>query len=105
MFPAIRPTVLRFMTSLSAEAKNLNETDILDASILLRHVNVDDSGRYRCVMRPWSVDPLANLQEILFNDDSSVRSLNYQIEITGRFSLHTARSIRFSSIKLLDSVK
>jgi len=82
IFPAIRPTVLRFMTSLPLALKKLNETDILDASVLLRHANVDDSGTYRCIIRPWSTDPLANLQEILFNDDSSISSLNYQVEIT-----------------------
>lgn len=86
IFPAIRPTVLRFMTSLPLALKKLNETDILDASVLLRHANVDDSGTYRCIIRPWSTDPLANLQEILFNDDSSISSLNYQVEITGLLS-------------------
>lgn len=82
IFPAIRPTVLRFMTGLTLAMKKFNETDILDASVLLRYANVDDSGTFRCIIRPWSTDPLANLQEILFNDDSSITSLDYQVEIT-----------------------
>ena len=83
IIPAVRPTVLRFLTSLSLPMKKLNESDILDASVLVRHANVDDSGTYRCIVRQWSTDPLANLQEILFNDDSSVSSLNYQVQFSG----------------------
>lgn len=84
VFPAVRPTVLRFVTSLPTSSKSLNESDVVDASILLRHVNIDDSGTYRCVIRPWTSDPLANLEEILFNDDSDLVALAYQVQITGQ---------------------
>jgi hypothetical protein len=82
MYPAVRPTVLRFVTSLTTLAKHLNETDVLDASILLRYVNVDDSGIYRCVIRPWTMDPLETLENS-FTDDSTISTLDYQIQLTG----------------------
>jgi len=83
VFPPVRPTVLRFITSLSPQSKNSNETDILDASILLRHVNIDDSGLYRCVIRPWAMDPFEQMEDILTTDDSNVVSLKYDVRLTG----------------------
>lgn len=83
VYPPVRPTVLRFVTSLTPQAKTSNETDILDASILLRYVNVDDSGIYRCVIRPWVIDPSEQTESILSSDDFDGVSLNYQIQLTG----------------------
>jgi len=83
VYPLVRPTVLRFVTSLTPYSKNSNETDILDASILLQHVNVDDSGIYRCVIHPWTLDPSEQSENILSNDDLNTVSLNYQIQLTG----------------------
>jgi len=83
VYPPVRPTVLRFVTSLNPHSKDSNETDILDASILLRHVNVDDSGIYRCVIRSWAMDPLEQAENTLSNDDSNAPSLNYRIQLTG----------------------
>jgi len=83
VYPPVRPTVLRFVTSLTPYLKNLNETDILDASILLQYANVDDSGTYRCVIRPWTLDPLEQTENSLSTDDLNVVSLNYQIQLTG----------------------
>jgi len=82
VYPPVRPTVLRFVTSNSHHVKNANETDVLDASILLRHVNVDDSGTYRCVIRPWSMDPSEQAENILTNDDTNAASLTYQVQST-----------------------
>jgi len=82
MYPPVRPIVLRFVTSLTSYSKNLNETDIIDSSILLRHVNVDDSGIYRCVIRPWSMDSAEQIENILNNDDSNTVSLSYNVQIT-----------------------
>jgi len=83
VFPAVRPTVLRFITSVSAISKNSNETDIIDASILLRHVNVDDSGVYRCIIRPWTMDPIKNIEDILNSADSDIPALIYKVHLTG----------------------
>ncbi len=83
VFPPLRPTVLRFVTSLTSNSINSNETDVLDASILLRHVNVDDSGLYRCVIRPWTMNPYEQIEDIPLSSDSDVESLNYQIQLTG----------------------
>jgi len=85
VYPPVRPAVLRFVTSLTPRSKTLNETDILDASILLRFVNVDDSGIYRCVIRPWTMNPLENIENILFADDSKAPTLNYDIQLTGSY--------------------
>ena len=71
------------MTSLTSYSTNANETDILDASILLRYVNVDDSGVYRCVIRPWSMDPLEPIENVPLTIDSDVESLNYQVQLSG----------------------
>ncbi|CAF1378787.1 unnamed protein product, partial [Didymodactylos carnosus] len=52
VFPAyapVRPTVQRFI--FNTTTSNINDTTI-DMSIMLRHVNVDDSGVYRCVVVP-----------------------------------------------------
>jgi hypothetical protein len=83
VFPPLRPTVLRFVTSLTSNSINSNETDVLDASILLRHVNVDDSGLYRCVIRPWTMNPYEQIEDTPLTSDSDVESLNYQIQLTG----------------------
>jgi len=82
VYPPVRPTVLRFVTSLRPYSKNSNETDILDASILLQYGNVDDSGIYRCVIRPWTLDPSEQVENLLSNDDSNMVSLNYQVQLT-----------------------
>ena len=84
VFPAVRPTVLRFVTSLpTSSSKSVNESDVIDASILLRHVNIDDSGNYRCVIRPWTADTATDLEELLFKDESSLVALTYKVQITG----------------------
>jgi len=83
VYPAVRPTVLRFVTSLTPYSKHANETDILDASILLRHVNVDDSGTYRCVIRPWQMDPIEQVENPLLTDDTTVATLGYEVQLTG----------------------
>jgi len=83
VFPAVRPTALRFITSTSPFSKHSNETDIVDASILLRSVNVDDSGVYRCVIRPWSPLNINNMDFELANDDQIAPTLNYHVELTG----------------------
>jgi hypothetical protein len=84
VFPAVRPTVLRFTTTLLLDSMNVNETDIIDASILLRHVNVDDSGIYRCIIRPLIIDPtMNNVQDIFYNEDSNIPTLSYQVQLTG----------------------
>jgi len=83
VFPAVRPTVLRFITGLTPYSKNSNETDIIDASNLLRHVNVDDSGIYRCIIRPWIVDSINNIEDIINNADFDVPALSYQVQLTG----------------------
>jgi len=83
VYPAVRPTVLRFVTSLAPHSKHLNETDILDASILLRHVNVDDSGVYRCIIRPWTTNPIDLIEQSLPDDESTIQALNYKITLTG----------------------
>ncbi len=62
---------------------NSNETDILDVSILLRYVNVDDSGVYRCVIRPWTIDPFEQIENVPLTVDSDVETLNYQVQLTG----------------------
>ncbi len=84
IYPPVRPTVLRFVTSLTPSSKKLNATDILDASILLRYVNVDDSGVYRCVIRRWTADPLEQVENTLLpDDDPNAVSLSYQVQLTG----------------------
>lgn len=83
VYPPVRPTVLRFVTSLTPYSKNLNETDIIDASILLPYANVDDSGTYRCVIRPMPADPLEQMEKLLFGDDTKTSSLVYNLQLTG----------------------
>jgi hypothetical protein len=82
VFPAVRPTVLRFITSTSPISKNSNETDIIDVSVLLRHINVDDSGIYRCVIRPWTGSNMNNIDDILMEENSNLPSLSYHVELT-----------------------
>lgn len=83
VFPPVRPTVLRFITSTSPVSKNSNETDIIDVSVLLRHVNVDDSGIYRCVIRAWTPPNMDNVEEHLSKEDAILPSLSYHVELTG----------------------
>lgn len=90
VYPPVRPTVLRFVTSLTPYSKNLNETDIIDASILLPYVNVDDSGTYRCVIRPWAMDPSEQVETIMFADDSKTSSLHYNLQLTGPRLCHAS---------------
>lgn len=85
VFPPVRPTVLRFVTGVSPLVKNSNESDVLDASILLRNVNIDDSGTYRCLIRPWVMDPFEQIENLLTNDDSNIGSLEYQVHFIGLF--------------------
>jgi hypothetical protein len=83
VFPAVRPTVLRFITSITPTSKHSNETDLIDVSILLRHVNVDDSGIYRCVIRPWIPTHIINIDETPAEDDPKTPSLTYHVELSG----------------------
>jgi len=82
VFPAVRPTVLRFITNTPSTSQNLNETDIIDVSVLLRHVNVDDSGIYRCIIRPWAPTNPNHFDDELFEDNSNLPSLIYHVELT-----------------------
>jgi hypothetical protein len=83
VFPAVRPTVLRFITSHSLTAKTSNETDIMDVSVLLRNVNIDDSGIYRCVVRPWTSTNTNNMYDSFLEDDSDLPVLTYHVELSG----------------------
>jgi len=80
---AVRPTVLRFITSAPPVSKNSNETDIIDVSVLLRHVNVDDSGIYRCVIRPWAPPQVTIIEDNLLEANLDLPSLSYHIVLTG----------------------
>ena len=83
VFPIGRPMAIPFVTSLTTESKILNETDIVDASILLRHVNIDDSGTYSCIIRPINFDRILTIEEILSKEDSQIPILQYQIHFKG----------------------
>jgi hypothetical protein len=83
VFPAVRPSVLRFITSTSPTSKDSNETDIIDVSILLRNINVDDSGIYRCIIRPWTSSHTNNVEDNLSEEISNLSALSYHIELTG----------------------
>ncbi|UJR13461.1 hypothetical protein I4U23_000475 [Adineta vaga] len=89
VYPPVRPTVLRFVTSLTPYSKNLNETDIIDASILLPYVNVDDSGIYRCVIRPIPTDPIEQMELLLIKDELKKTSLTYNLNLTGARLCHS----------------
>ncbi|CAF1201736.1 unnamed protein product [Adineta ricciae] len=82
VYPAVRPTVLRFLTNVSPLVANSNETDILDVSVLLKNVDVDDSGVYRCVVRSWSDTPVPNIEQLLLDDDQTLPSLSYHVELS-----------------------
>lgn len=86
VFPAVRPTVLRFITTTSPASKNSNETDIMDVSVLLRHVNVDDSGIYRCVIRPWAPTQVNDIDDNLSESHSHLPALAYHVKLTGLFA-------------------
>ena len=106
VFPPVRPTVLRFVTELSSVLKNTTENDILDASILLRNVNVDDSGTYRCLIRPWATDSFEQLENILFNDDSNIGALEYELRLTGlsiTLTTTTRRDFRLNSSTIVST--
>lgn len=79
VFPAVRPIALRFLTSLSSEGKQLNETDVVDASILLRHINVDDSGLYVCLVRSLNTESYVEIDELL--QTNKYPMLRYQLEV------------------------
>lgn len=83
VYPTVRPTVLRFITSTSPSSKTSNETDIIDVSVLLRHVNVDDSGIYRCVIRSWAPSHMSNIDEKNSEESSVLPSLSYHVQLTG----------------------
>ncbi|CAF1197909.1 unnamed protein product [Adineta ricciae] len=83
VYPPARPTVLRFVTSLTPYSKNLNETDIIDASILLPYINVDDSGTYYCIIRSLPVDPIEQMELLVINDELKKSALTYNVELTG----------------------
>jgi hypothetical protein len=85
VFPAVRPSILRFITSTSPSSKDHNETDITDVSVLLRHVNVDDSGIYRCVIRPWTPSHTNNIEDNLSEGISNLPALTYHIHLTGLY--------------------
>jgi len=110
VFPPVRPTVLRFITSTSPTSKHGNETDIIDVSVLLRNVNVDDSGIYRCVIRGWTPSNTDSTRESLPKGDSSSTSLNYHVELTapricqaGMGTLPCFSSMRTSSPTIIDA--
>jgi hypothetical protein len=79
VYPAVRPTVLRFITSVTPTSQISNATDIIDASVLLRHVNIDDSGIYRCVIRPWK----SHVQDNILEEIKGLPSINYHVQLTG----------------------
>lgn len=84
VFPPVRPTALRFMTSVTPSSQNANETDIIDVSILLRHINVDDKGIYRCVIRSWTPDRFRNADDHpRINEISHLPALTYHVHSTG----------------------
>lgn len=71
------------MTSVVPTSQNANETDIVDVSVLLRHINVDDKGIYRCVIRSWGSDRLRNLDEIPHTEMTHLPALTYHVHSTG----------------------
>ena len=101
VFPAVRPTVLRFITSISPISKASNETDIIDVSVLLRHVNVDDSGIYRCVIRPWTANRMNNIDENSYEYNADLPTLSYHVELTGVFpsALHQTKPTMLFSVR------
>ncbi|CAF3636751.1 unnamed protein product [Adineta steineri] len=90
VYPPVRPTALRFLSTLTPYSKNFNETDIIDATILLPYVNVDDSGIYRCVIRPWTIDPIERMENFLFADDSKSSSLYYNLQLIAPRLCHSS---------------
>lgn len=89
VYPAVRPTVLRFLTRTPSSSVAANETDIIDVSVLLRNVDVDDSGIYQCVVRPWSETPVSRIDETLPEDDPTVSTLSYHVELSGPRVCHS----------------
>ena len=83
VFPPVRPTAHRFMTSVLPTSQNANETDIIDVSILLRHINVDDKGIYRCVIRSWSSDRFRNMDDNPHKEVTYLPALTYHVHSTG----------------------
>ncbi|UJR33859.1 hypothetical protein I4U23_021280 [Adineta vaga] len=81
VYPAVRPTVVRFLTT-DPLSLNVNETDIIDVSILLRNVDIDDSGIYRCVVRPWTDDSVTSIDDILSENDELLPKLTYHVELS-----------------------
>ncbi|CAF4434810.1 unnamed protein product [Rotaria sp. Silwood2] len=83
VYTPVRPTVLRFITSAVPYSTNFNETDITDVSILLRYVNIDDSGIYRCIIRPQLSSHKNNNEDNRLEENANLSALSYRVELTG----------------------
>ncbi|CAF2704636.1 unnamed protein product [Rotaria sp. Silwood2] len=83
VYTPVRPTVLRFITSTVPYSTNFNETDITDVSILLRYVNIDDSGIYRCIIRPQLSSHKNNNEDNRLEENANLSALSYRVELTG----------------------
>jgi hypothetical protein len=57
----------------------------MDVSVLLRNVNVDDSGIYRCVVRPLTATNMNNMDDSFLEDDSDLPVLTYHVELSGLY--------------------
>jgi hypothetical protein len=57
----------------------------MDVSVLLRNVNVDDSGIYRCVVRPLTATNMNNMDDSFLEDDSDLPILTYHVELSGSY--------------------
>ncbi|CAF4007784.1 unnamed protein product [Rotaria sp. Silwood2] len=82
VYTPVRPTVLRFITSTVPYSTNFNETDITDVSILLRYVNIDDSGIYRCIIRPQLSSHKNNNEDNRLEENANLSALSYRVELT-----------------------
>ncbi|CAF0778485.1 unnamed protein product [Rotaria sp. Silwood1] len=82
VYTYVRPTALRFITSAVPYSLNFTETDITDASILLRSVNIDDSGIYRCIIRPRASNHKNNNENNHLKEHTNLPALSYHIELT-----------------------
>ncbi|CAF2468890.1 unnamed protein product [Rotaria sp. Silwood2] len=78
VYTPVRPTVLRFITSTVPYSTNFNETDITDVSILLRYVNIDDSGIYRCIIRPQLSSHKNNNEDNRLEENANLSALSYR---------------------------
>ncbi|CAF3631623.1 unnamed protein product [Rotaria sordida] len=82
VYTIVRPTVVRFITSAVSYLTNSNETDIADVSILLRYVNIDDSGIYQCIIRPRSSNHKNNNEDNRLEENANLRALSYHVKLT-----------------------